>query len=231
MLFKNTLVLLLCVVVSLMLITCGDTSTTGPTEPPPPPPEGYYPMQIGSVWQYSLSGTETNSSGNWDLSGTEIWTIAGQSVHDEGFNVYQLNVDWSTTYTPTGGGTSYTTSDSYTDWVYVDDNVVRLYDYLSATTYSQWLQFPLSVGNTWNYWPDLPGIAIITVESMSASVTVPAGTFDGCAHLSFDYGQAPNDYLNRYFAEGTGLIKQVYHVDSGTTDIFTYEIKLTSYNQ
>jgi len=223
--------LIVCITLSIfalvLLMACGDS--TSPAGPVIPPLDGYFPIQVGSNWQYALSGTETDDDGDWTISGNETWSISGQSVHDEGFNVFQIDINWTITHTEVGGTFSYTENGNYTDYIYSDDNVVRWYADLSTTSYSVELDLPLSVSKTWDYIPDFPGFATISVQSLSASVTVPAGSYTQCAHLSFDYGQAPDDYLNRYYSDGTGLISQIQHVDNGTTDVWTYEYKLTTY--
>jgi len=225
---KKALALSICMLVPMLLVACGDSGGgTGPS----PPPEGYYPMQVGSIWHYVLTGTESDDVGDWIVTGEETWNVTGDPTHDQGFKVFAVEIAWEKTYTPVGGGTSYTMNDTYTDYVYVDDDVVRWYDLLSSTSYFVDLELPLAVGNRWDYWPDFPGYANIEVMSLSASVDVPAGNFVDCAHLSFDYGQAPDDYLNRYYAEGTGLVSQIQHEDNGVTDVFTYEFELTSYSQ
>ena len=188
--------IMLSILLLALIMACGDS--TSPAGPVIPPLEGYFPIQVGSNWQYALSGTETDDDGDWTISGSETWNISGQSVHDEGFNVFQIDGNWTITHTEVGGSSSYTDNGSYTDYIYSDDDVVRFYDDLSATSYSVHLELPLAVGNTWEYWPDYPGFATISVQSLSASVTVPVGSFSESAHLSIDYGQAPDDYQNRY---------------------------------
>ncbi|MBN1434262.1 hypothetical protein JW921_05835 [Candidatus Fermentibacterales bacterium] len=224
---RSKVLLFACLGFSIGIIACGDSST-GPSEPDPGP-EGYYPMDVGYAWQFDLVGEVSDNDGDWDITGNETWNVTANPTHDQGFKVYQVSVSWEETWTPSGGGTSTTYSDSYTDYVYVDANIVRWYDELSSTEYVVDLELPLATGNSWDYYPDYPGFVVAEVMTLSASVDVPAGNFDNCAHISFDYGQSPDDYMNRYYADGAGMISQVVHWDHGTTDAATYEYELTSF--
>ncbi len=62
---------------------------------------------------------------------------------------------------------------------------------------------------------ELKNVNLGTIKDFRAvggeSVTTPAGTFENCMHISFDYAEHPNDYFkgksDYWFAPGVGIVK------------------------
>lgn len=85
---------------------------------------------------------------------------------------------------------------------------------------------PLEVGNSWYTYQD--SSIVREVLSLSASVTVPAGSFSDCAHME-DTDTSSTDYsLDSYLHQGVGMVKQVQDDVDGPS-VFHIESDLESY--
>lgn len=168
-------------------------------------PGEYYPLTVGSSWEYEGTGNEFAS-------------FTRKVLFSKG-NLSQT--------TESNGGTTATSIYKTTD-----TTVTRVYyageDYqpknLLDTTYSIndneiVLQSPMKVGTT---WPNKNTNK--TILALNEVVDTPAGKFEDCVKVKITDN---NDTTYQYYKKGVGLVKQEYI--SGTTTITStlkkYEIK------
>ncbi|MCK4506695.1 MAG: hypothetical protein KAW14_13855 [Candidatus Aegiribacteria sp.] len=86
------------------------------------------------------------------------------------------------------------------------------------------MKLPVTLGDTWVPNSDEPTITR-TVLSLSASVTVPAGSYTSCANLRDTDSEEPDFYFDLFFSRGTGVVKHLYYVtDSDGTIHMAYNL-------
>lgn len=169
------------------------------------PPGQYYPLKVGSTWEYEGAGNEFASftrkvvfaQGNLaqiseDNGGTVITRII-QTNENAVTVVYFSGEDYQPQNKLVGGFTS-------------NENDILL-------------QAPVKVGTTW-----ASKNANKSVVSITESVDTPAGKFDNCIKVKFT-GQ--NDTIYQYYKSGVGLVKQEF-ISGNTTITSTlkkYDIK------
>jgi len=200
------MVLTLLSIMPVMLAGCGD-SGTGPSSTTP----DWFPMQVGTIWSFDLSGTIAVASGTIDVTGGMDMEATAEVQHSEGFTVFEVLTVSEVTFTPEGGGASWTENTTDTTYVHVTDTAVEEYTNLDDTEPGTMLELPLEVGDSWYY--ETGGDYVETVLSLSESVTVPAGTYSPCAYVQETiHGESTdNYYANFFYADGTGPVKMVVH--------------------
>lgn len=188
---------------ALLLLGCGDDST-GPGEPGE---DDWLPLAVGNSWNYSTEGLMVSEGDSTDIEGVFEREITCKVSHQQGFDVWELESMLEMTFHPREGS-SYTVTDTSYSYVYLDDTELRLYEDTITTEYQLMLMLPLEVGDTWYPFPDDTTV-VREVMSISASVTVPAGSFTGCSHVRDTDSTAPESESAIYFARGVGSLREV----------------------
>ncbi|MBN1433902.1 hypothetical protein JW921_04025 [Candidatus Fermentibacterales bacterium] len=223
MMKKNVFVVLCAIVASaLILLACGEDST-GPSGPQG---DDWMPLAIGNHWQSVIEGYLTAAGDTTDVDGTIDRQVMGIVSHDQGFDVWEFRTISSMTFYPPQGG-SYSLSETTLVYLYADSLEVRIYEDTLTADFELVLDLPLEVGNTWYSYPDSSWIS--EVISLTASVTVPAGSFTGCAHIEGSDPAQPGDTYNSYLCRGVGIVKEVVDEDDVLADSHV-EMELESYD-
>jgi hypothetical protein len=132
--------------------------------PGPQPTANLSPFAQGSIWQYT--GTEVSVSAA-SPEVTETITVTRQVVLD-------AEVWWELQIQ----GTDITQTPTYT---YMRNEGQGLAEYISSAQTNWRLKEPLTVGNSWSDPSD--STHTWTITSLTASVTVPAGSYTNCAEV------------------------------------------------
>ncbi len=169
---------------------------------------------VGNQWNYSLSGYYiTATADTITISGSNITEVLGVTTHQQGFQLYTLQD--STTTIMTTPDTSFTSTDASIVYAYDADTEWRMYDDTTSTDYELLIKLPVILGDSWI--PDTPEPTITrTVLSLSASVTVPAGTYTNCANLRDTDSTEPDFYFDLFFSRGTGLVQYLININDST---------------
>ena len=110
--------------------------------------------------------------------------------------------------TMTTPDTSFTMIETMLGYVHESDTELRLYDDTTSTDYQLFLKLPVTLGDTWVPHVTEPTITR-TVLSLSASITVPAGSFTSCANLRDLDSSEPGFYIDVFLSGGSGIIKSI----------------------
>ncbi|NOQ22180.1 MAG: hypothetical protein GQ565_05980 [Candidatus Aegiribacteria sp.] len=195
-------------VISLLIVFgCGNDST-GPSEN-----GDYMPLAAGNQLNFTLSGYFVPTSADTTvISGSQSVKVLEVTTHQQGFQLYAIQD--ITTMIMTTPDTSITTVETDTIYAHKTDTELRMYDDTTSTDYELLLKLPVTLAESWIPESDEP-TTTRTVLSLSASVTVPAGTFATCANLRDTDSTEPDFYFHMFFSKGTGLVKYVnYETDS-----------------
>jgi hypothetical protein len=218
----QNLIAFLTVISLLAVIGCGSDST-GPAEN-----EDYLPIAVGNQWNYSLSGYIVIGADTTTITGSNISTVTGVTTHQQGFQLYA--VQDSTTTVMTSPDTSITTTETSLIYAYQTDTEVRMYDDTTGSDYLLFLELPVTLGNTWIPDTNEPTITR-TVLSLSASATVPAGSFTSCANLRDTDSTEPDFNFDLFLATGTGVVKYVINMTNlNDTMYMVYELTSSTIN-
>jgi len=209
----------------LLVFSCGDSDS------PSGPEQGggdsaYYPLAVGNQWVYDRAGQMT-------ISGVQIATVSGMNViditgtvsHELGFDVFvQENaIDDTTEFV----GETLIVDSTFTTYVRITDQGFYSYVNLTQADSIGFVPFPLTVGATWQFSEDPPMTAEIL--SLTATVAVPAGSFENCLELRTTWIESGNTLQNdTYFAPNMGRVKNVY-TQSYETVVTTVTSELLSY--
>ncbi len=217
------LIAILTLISLLSIFGCGNDST-GPSEN-----EDYLPMSVGNQWNYSLSGyTVSTGADTTYLTGSNVTQIIGTTTHQQGFELYTIQD--STTTIWTNPDTSFTYTETMTVYAHKTDTELRMYDDTTTTDYELFMILPLTLGDTWTPDTTEPTISR-TVLSLSASVTVPAGTFASCANLRDTDSAEPGFYFDLFLSKGTGVVEYLINmVDSYGTIYMAYSLTSSTIN-
>ncbi len=218
------LVTFLAVISLLAVVGCGSDST-GPSEN-----DDYLPIAIGNQWDYSLSGY-VSTIGSVDttfLSGSNITQVIGTTTHQQGFQLYTIKDSLITTMTTPD--TVFTHTTITMNYANRTDSEWRMYDDTTSTDYELFMKHPLTLGDTW-----IPDTTEPTtsraVLSLSASVTVPAGSFTSCANLRDTDSLEPSFYFDLFLSKGTGAVRYLIHeTDLNGTVYMAYDLTSSTIN-
>ena len=182
------------------LFACGG-DTTGPD----PAPEGdWMPMTVGNWWNYVYDGFIFigTSLDSFDLSGSAERRVTDLLQHQGGFQVYEFRSQSEMILT--NPDTTMTYAD--TQFVYIRNtgDEMRAYQDTVSTDYDLLALLPMTLGESWLTQPGDTHENEVT--SLSASVTVPAGSFSSCAVITQTDTQEPTYQWNSYFHDGTGIV-------------------------
>jgi len=205
-----------------------------------------FPATTGDVRTYN--GTQA-SPGNTQ-TGTRVQTVeaAADTTSVPGRTVIRMRED-----------DTWTGPWNRTQWTYLQETADALLFVASREganpievlpTPTTVFQAPLAVGETWQLlWgpglmTDGPVAATGTIEALDETVTVPAGTFTGCARIQFTYGPFTSTEPQwsgfsctgtetSWSAPGVGMVRDTTH-EVGTkagspTQTYDKNIELVSY--
>lgn len=180
-------------------------------------PADYFPLSVGSEWEYDVVGTVNIPPGfQYQATGTLTREIAGQVQHSGGFQVFfviseqELQLTDSTGFLPD-------TSISFVDsiWLRKTESEVLVYYDADSTDHELYLELPLQTGNTWTPDDEAPEVTK-TVESLSADFTAMGHTYSCASILESDTSE-PDYYWREYLADGIGVVG----IEIGDTDSLT----------
>ncbi len=182
------------------LFACsGDTTGPGPTL------EGdWMPMAVGNWWNFvydgfTFFGTSTDS---FDISGSAERKVTALLQHQGGFEVYEFT--FQSEMTLMNPDTTMVFAD--TQFVYLRNtgDELRAYQDTVSSDYDLLALLPLTLGESWLTQPGDTHENEVT--SLNASVTVPAGSFSGCAVITQTDTAEPTYQWDSYFHDGTGVV-------------------------
>jgi hypothetical protein len=186
----------------------------------------WYPLTEGMTWEYVITGTQSFGADTADITGSMTRMVTGTFQHSGGFPVVQIASNAVFTFTPRSGEDPSTSAINDTFYVYPADSLLLRYQSLDSAEPMLMMKLPLEVGSSWTFHPAVP--TRDEVVSLDETVTVPAGTFAGCAHIHepFTSPETAGSYNDFFFAGGTGLVRFVLHLESqDQTDDVVFDLR------
>ena len=210
---------------SMLLVSClGGDGGTGPSGG-----GDWFPVAVGNLWNYIVSGEEQESGVLYTLDGNATIEITQTATHDMGFEVYGFE-RYETIVYLYGGSPVDTTYWSDVGYFRVATDGVYAYGSLSDSTGYQVLKFPLVEGDSWSPGSDDPN-GLYEVLSVTSDITVPYGSYSGCAEVRYTSSQFTEYYSTDYWVPGIGLGESLFSFDdSGDSDYYLYTWELSSTN-
>jgi hypothetical protein len=157
---------------------CSGKSGTAPV----PPHLSIWPLAAGNQWKWNH--TEYDTAGDViSYATSQIDIVKDTMLDDERWFIWSVNG----TRVPT------TFMGARSDGYYVRD---------TSGHFELMIKYPVHVNET---FPTLGGERIATVESITDTITVPAGTFECCRYRTADTSGAP--VFIQWFAPGYGMVK------------------------
>jgi hypothetical protein len=191
----------------LMASNAGDPGAAVPAVP------NWYPVAGGLTWEYGISGTQAFGADTADIAGSMTRKVAGVFQHSGGFPVSMIVSDVEIEFTPRSGEEPTASMVSDTFFVLVTDSLVLRYQSLDSDECGILMKLPLEVGSTWSFHPSVP--TTDEVSGLDDTISVPAGTYAGCAHISetFTVPEAAGSFNDFYFADGVGAVMFILHAE------------------
>jgi hypothetical protein len=155
----------------------------------------YFPLGVGSVWEYSITTTYTSPTDTLEMTGTQELEITEETTLDDGTDVVEQMAITETTID------TLTTVDTTYSYLEETDDYIRGYDSKSDTTPDTWLELPIEEGNTWVVNDEMTAVVLGKVDNVS----VPAGDYDDCWELGMIMD---GDTVFVYLADGIGTVRQ-----------------------
>ncbi|RKZ10060.1 hypothetical protein DRQ25_04325 [Candidatus Fermentibacteria bacterium] len=183
------------------ILACGG-DTTGPG----PAPEGdWMPMTVGNWWNYVYDGFTFFGTGTdtFDITGSAERRVTALLSHQGGFQVYEFRMQSEIILT--NPDTTMVYADTQYVFIRNTGDEIRAYEDTVSTDYDLFALLPLTLGESWLTQPG--GTDESEVTSLSASVTVPAGSFSGCAVITQTDTAEPDYQMDSYFHDGTGIVR------------------------
>lgn len=173
----------------LMMISCdGDGGGT----------TNYFPTTNLSLWNYDDILNVTTQSGD------RSYRLNGTANHNTQGSLQVLEVYYNGTY-------------DHSLYLKANSNEVSWYFDLTSDEHFELIQYPLTVGKTWN-WTRM-GFTATAVVQAEESQTVPAGTFSNCMKIEY---YIDGDLANTmWFAPNVGMVRDY---------ISGYDYRLFEYN-
>lgn len=172
---------------SLVFVTACSPSPAEPIKDPKATLAEYFPLQVGSSWQYEGIGNEFAS---YTSKVTHQKDSKGQIVLSSGTvtaNRYEITEN-SILHT-------YQQHEFYED-ASILDNASNIDGVI--------LKLPLEIGSTWTSQGNT-----CEIIDTKATVETPAGTFQDCIAVKTTYKDSGNHSVH-YYAKGIGLVKSEY---------------------
>ena len=156
----------------------------------------YYPLGIGSIWNYTLTTIMSDTSGT--LNDTTVNTVKVDAVKEEQLGSGEKVVMLVNALTDTTDATYYDTS-----YARKDGEKVLAYSDLNDTNPDLILNGPPAMDKTWTVNEDITA-KIVAKEN----VTVTAGTYKNCWKVELtSVMDADTMKYYMWFADGTGNVK------------------------
>jgi len=202
-----------------LVFSCGD-STTGPG---PSPADEWIPLTVGNWWTSSYDGFMVigTVADTFDVSGSMERNVTALLQHHEGFQVYEVRS--LTELILTNSDTSIVYPDTQFIYLRKTNDELRGYQDTVSTYHELIAKYPLTLGESWLAYSD--ETKVYEVTSLNSSVTVPAGTFSGCAVITQTDPDEPYFQYDSYQHMETGVVFD-YIVLGGFQDI---TVSLESY--
>jgi hypothetical protein len=205
--FMRRLLLTLLSASLVLFLGCGKSDPSGPGDTT----LNWFPVEVGTVWSIQTIGTEIVQGDTIDIAGPGGIAFVSEQQHSQGFTVLEAITTNSLTYSPRGGGDTWTVNSADTSYYHVTEATVECYNDLDGTWHGDYLLLPLEVGDSWlfnedsNYWMEVIGL--------SETVTVPAGTYENCAFIQETTEDYPVEehFTNIFYANNVGWVKFIYH--------------------
>lgn len=212
--YMKTTMFILSTALILTAFACGGSSD--PVGPTPGNDSEFYPLAVGNTWTYDCSGTVSVSGVQMGtISGKTEVDITGTETHSGGFDVFvQVNTVCDTTEM---GGQTFFTDSTFTEYIRITDSGLFGYRHLADTDSSFTVPFPLKNGATWTFSEEPPTTGEIL--SMSATVTVSAGTFENCMEMQMVWTDSTTGGIvsnTADFARNVGRVRNVTTITEGT---------------
>ncbi|MFO7949527.1 MAG: hypothetical protein R6U36_04070 [Candidatus Fermentibacteraceae bacterium] len=176
------------ILLACIVLGCGDDST-GPSGGSSG--SSWWPMQIGDYWVYDEDGA------------IDTMTVEAVGIDSSFADDLVLVVSTGST----GTEQMYWENNSQVLQRWLPEGPSGWYTYV-------YLQLPLSTGASWAFSEGINAECV----SLDAAVTVPAGTFTGCAKIRYTSG---DDELFYYFAPQVGLVKGEYPDEPSESFVLT----------
>jgi hypothetical protein len=186
----------------------------------------WYPVDAGLAWEYAISGTQSLGADTADVSGSMSRRVLGVVRHSAGFPVSMIASSATFTFTPRNAEEPTTAVICDTFYVHATDSLILRYQSLDSPESLRLMVLPLEVGAFWFSHPSVP--IKDEVAGLDETVTVPAGTFTGCAHIHepFTASEAAGSYNDFYFADGVGVVKFILHMEiQDQTDHVVFDLR------
>jgi hypothetical protein len=208
-------IIILLIILSLGLMAGCQSNPTNPNPnnnappvvPQPDPPAAYFPLTLGSYWEYEGHGNE------YATFNRKVLFVKGnraQTTEDNGGTVSTRVIET----TENSVKILYFSGEDYEPKNLLDTN-------FPINSNSMILQAPIKVGTAWP--GDGDNKQIVAVDAV---VETPAGKFENCVQVKLTN---PNSTIYQYFKKGIGMVKQEFiSAESNTTVTSTlkkYEIK------
>jgi hypothetical protein len=216
----------LSVALILSAFACG---SDGPAGPSTGSDSEFYPLAVGNTWTYDRSGSFSAAGVQvGTVSGKAVIEITGTATHSSGFDVFvQKSTINDTTVIY---GQTIISDSTFTDYLRVTDSGFYGYPHLTDADSSYTVPFPLQNGATWQFAEQPPVTG--NILSMSADVTVTAGSFSGCMEMQVIFSDSVVSVSNTTdFARNVGNVKNVLVVaDNTITSTVTNSLETYSVN-
>lgn len=202
-----------------LFLACGDD----PFNPGQNDDSRYYPLAVGNTWNYTRFGTYNIDSLSYTIVGSSTVNITGTAEHSGGFQVFIEETMVSDTIQGLMVIESLDTS-----YVRVTPEGFFGYPGLSSSDSSWTVPFPLIAGMVWAFQTEPPVTGEIL--SLTAGVTVPAGSFADCLEMRTTWIEGGNVVNTADFAPNVGMVRNVYSLGAGdyttevTSRLSTYEL-------
>jgi hypothetical protein len=177
----------------------------------------YFPLAVGSTWEYDRTGTYNVDSVEYPVSGEATVEITGTATHTEGWEVF---VEVSTVSDTIQGLMDTTVVDSAYLWR--DGDGLHGCPHLGDTDSCWTVPFPLVEGNTWTFSTQPPVTG--EVLSMDVDVTVAAGTFEECAEMRTTCLEQGNYSNTTDYARNVGMVRDVFTQEAG---VYSTNVEMT----
>lgn len=199
-------------VVSVVVIAAGCGGGGGGSSVSPgslPTAQSYWPLKVGNVWQYELINAPTTTADATPVDRTTHTIVGTQVINNDQWFEDQVE-SWHSSAGPSDPNATTTT-------VLLRETTAGLYYYDSVSQQAlPFIDKTATMGGSWGSPGGLPYTWDLT--DTNASITVSAGTFDGCWQIFMHVPQtgAQDQLWERWFKQGVGMLLERYWSDPQT---------------